>query len=352
MKLINYYKRLNKQTKIMIKLIVIIILLVPTITLSRYVYKFSLDHFYKTKNFYFKSDLLTEKDPSYTISNWSGVDDYVLTINMNSILNEYVSATSDIKYNIEFECDDTITCELSKSNGLISVNNLDASNNNRDYFSLTVTPKRTFSNNEEAHIRVVTSSTSPYKKTLSANFVLKVEKVGLYYEITDNKNDIFALLRITNSLTYYTVIESFLDYEVGDELESEIYYKLSEENKRKCSSMLVDISFDPRVVRLDMTNAYYLNALELGRDYYSSIKLRSVVEAFDSYQEGDLISNDDYNDLSDANKLKVSNEYEYINGFKVNLDAISSADIKFYKRDKSKDYTYPYVNSESIVEVK
>ena len=41
-----------------------------------------------TSTFFFKSDFLSEKNPEYTITNWSGVDAYTLTINMNSIKNE------------------------------------------------------------------------------------------------------------------------------------------------------------------------------------------------------------------------------------------------------------------------
>lgn len=351
MKLMSYYKKLDKKIKLVIKILLIIILLVPTITLSRYVYKLALDHFYKTKNFYFKSDLLSEKNPKYTVTNWSGVDEYVITINMNSILNDLVVATSDIKYDISYECDDTVLCTLSKESGVIPTGEVNKAVSNRDYFTLTVTPKRTFNNNEEASVKIITKSTSPYKKTLSAEFTLRVEKIGLSYEITDSKNEIYAVLRLTNSLTYYTVIEDFLDYKVGDEIESEIYYNLNEENKSKCSSMLVDLKFDPAVLRLDMTNAYYLDASKMGGDYVSKVDMYLVNKDFLDYKENDLLTSHEYESLSSEQKKNISGPYEYVDGFKVNIDAISSADVMFYKVDKNKDYTYPYKNDVSIVSV-
>lgn len=351
MKLINLYKKLDKKVKIPITILLIVLLLVPTITLSRFVYKLALDHYYKTKNFYFKSDLLSEKNPKYTVTNWSGVDEYVITINMNSILNDLVVSTSDIKYDILYECDDTITCTLSKSKGEILSGSTNKAINNRDYFTLTVSPKKQFNNNEEASIKITTKSTSPYKKTLSAEFTLKVEKIGLSYEITDAKNDIYAVLRLTNSLTYYTVIEDFLEYKAGDEIESEIYHSLSEENKSKCSSMLVDLRFDPKLLRLDMTNAYYLASSKIGGNYVSKIDMYLVNKDFLDFKENDLLTESEYNALSSNNKGNVSGPYSYINGFKVDIDAISSADVLFYKVDKSKNYTYPYINDISIIEV-
>lgn len=352
MKLISLYKKLDKKVKLVIKIFLVILLLVPTVTLSRYVYKIALDHYYKSKNFYFKSDLLSEKNPKYTVTNWSGVDEYTITINMNSILNDLIVATSDIEYDIFYECDDTISCTLSKDKGVIPANSNNRAVSNRDYFSLTVSPKKTFNNNEEAGIKIVTKSTKPYKKTLSAEFILRVEKVGLSYEITDSKNDIYAVLRLTNSLTYYTIIEEFLDYKIGDEIESEIYHSLSNENKSKCSSMLVDLSFDPKVLRLDMTNAYYLEALNNKDDYVSKVDMYLVNKDFADYHENDLLTNSEYNNLSSEEKKNVSGPYSYVNGFKVNIDAISSADVMFYKVNKKIDYTYPYVNDESIVTVK
>lgn len=349
-KLISLYKNLNKPLQIVIKVFLIIILLVPTITLSRYIYKLALDQYYKTKDFYFKSDLLTKDGAEYTISNWSGVDDYILTINMSSILNELVASESDITYDIKVECDDTIICELSKTSGLIPSEALDNSKSNRDFFNITVIPKQAFDNNESAKIKVTTNSTSPYKATLSALFNLKVERVGLSYEITDKKNDIFAVLRLTNSITYYTVDEAFLNYSVGDLIESKVYNSLSDENKKKCSSMIVEMSFDPSVVRLDMTNTYFLDAYENGD--FTTVSLREVKSDFGDYKEGDLITNSVYNGLSNNDKNKVSVLYDYVNGFKITLDPVSSADIIFYKRDKLKDYSYPNKEDSSIITVK
>ena len=45
------------------------------------------------------------------------------------------------------------------------------------------------------------------------------------------------------------------------------------------------------------------------------------------------------------------NGYTYINTITLKVDALSSENVRFYKTDKSKDYTYPIVNEDSIIEV-
>lgn len=338
-----------KRYKKLFIAILIIVFIAPAVTFGRYIYNIILDHYLLSKNFYFFSDLLTDEDAKYTISNWSGVDSYVLTINMNSILNDKKYATSDIEYDINYECDNKVNCYLSKSSSVIRASG--EIEKNRDQFTLTIMPKQSFSNNEETKVKISTNATSPYKKSLSATFTLKASKIGLSYEITDNKNDIFSVLRLTNSLTYYTVKETFDNYNVGDEIEQYIYSELSAENKKKCYSLAVSLSFDPRVINMDLTNAYYLRTLKNHPGDISTVKLRRVLKDFSTYKEDDLISEDDYNSLSSSEKNNISSQYDYVNGIIVDIEAISSADIKFYKKDKSKDYTFPFVTESSIVNI-
>ena len=45
------------------------------------------------------------------------------------------------------------------------------------------------------------------------------------------------------------------------------------------------------------------------------------------------------------------NGFNYVSGYKFKVPATSSEKIIFYKADRTKDYTYPIVNSSSIVNV-
>lgn len=339
-----------KKNKTIFIILLIIILITPTITLSKIVYNLVLEHYYKTQNFYFSSDLLSKNNPKYKINNWSGVDSYVITINMNSILNEKKRSESDIAYKIGYSCDEKVECYLDKNEGVIISSN--EINGNQDVFTLTVVPKKTFVNNEETVINISTTSTSPYKKKIGAEFTLSASKIGLSYEITDKSNDIFSVLRLTNSLTYYTVSESFLEYNIGDEIDQDIYNSLSNENKKKCYSLGVSIKFDPKVINLDLTNPIYLKVLKNNPENISTINLRRVLKEFNTYQENDLIDENTYNNLSFSDKQNISEQYAYVNGIIFDIDAISSDDIKFYKKDKLQNYTYPIINENSIIEVR
>ena len=110
-------------------------------------------------------------------------------------------------------------------------------------------------------------------------------------------------LRITNTLSYYNVNESFGQYNVGDKIDSETYLNLSDNEKSKCYSALINIEFDPNEILFDITNELYKEA--------------SNVET------------------------TVINGMTYVKAITFLIDASSSKDIRFYKVDVSKDYTYP-----------
>ena len=88
---------------------------------------------------------------------------------------------------------------------------------------------------------------------------------------------------------------------------------MPEENKNKCYSGEVKIDFNPQEVLLDMTSEAYTTAKNI--------------------------------------ETTEANGETYINSLTINIDAISSVDIRFYKVDVNKDYTYPNNNNDSIIKV-
>ena len=294
-----------------IKLIILVFIIIGSIaigaTYGRYVYQDIRNFYLATKNFYFNSDKLKETMARYQIDNWSGVDSFNIIINMNSLKNNKVKATSDIEYNIKHECSNNINCIVSKESGVIF------SNTNTDQFIITVTPKRTLNEGEVVTVYVETNSTSPYTKKLSGFFSLKIGIPGLSYEIVDSKDSPYLKLDITNTLDYYKVKESFLDYQVDDKIDINTYLSLSLENQNKCASAIITLEFDPSIVPLDMTTSAYLRAI--------------------SYE------------------TKVIDEYDYINKFSFKLDALSSEVVIFYKKNSQENYTYPFETNTSIIDV-
>lgn len=297
----------NKKRQLFILGLIVLNLISFVIVFGRYITSTVNDFFVRSKEFYFYSDKLSEDDSVYQVDNWSGVEDYVITINMNSNNNNIEAVSYDIDYNISYKCSDNAICQLSKTEGTIS------SNTNSDFFNLTITPNAQLNVGDKIVVEVEANATSPYKKTLKGKFTLVVGKEKLTYQIVDSAQDPYMQLSMTNTLTFYNVEESFGTYSVGDKIDIDTYLNLSDAEKGKCYSAKVNISFDPTQILFDVTNSVY----------------------------------------SDATNITTTtiNGKTYINGFTITIDAISSKEIRFYKTDVSKDYTYPNKNNTSIVSV-
>ena len=294
MKRIKVHRIPKFKRKILIVLIIILCLPI-SFTLGRFVYNKVLDLYFTSKNFFFESDKLTVDGAIYSLDYWNGVDPYNVVINLNSFKNNKLKSNSDIIYEIKYMCSSEIICNTTKDKGTIY------SDTNTDSLTITMTPNSTFKDGDSVVLKVEAKSLSPYEKTLSAEFELVVGKYGLSHEIVDNENDIYLEFKVTNTLDYYTVKESFEGYSVGDRISSDDYASLSTLNKDKCASAIVTLKFDPNVIYTDNNNSTFLNAYNV--------------------------------------KTEKINNYDYINGFTFKMDSTSSTVVKFYKKDVSKDYT-------------
>ena len=287
--------------------IVIVIILSSTVfTYGRYIYNDIKEMYLTSKNFYFNSDKLTMNRAIYQVDNWSAIDNYSITIGLNNYKNNLVSTKSDIGYKLSYTCSNNITCSISKTEGVIYASEM------TDYFTLVLSPSVTFNDGDTAWIEVLAESIYPYKKEISARFVLKVGKAILSYTIDDEKGSPYLNFNITNTMDYYMVKSAFDDYNVGDRIDVNNYLSLSDENKKKCLSAYITLEFDPNYVLLDLTSSSYLKASD-----YTTIKIDG---------------------------------YDYVNSISFDMDAISSEVVKFYKVDASLDYTYPIINSDSVID--
>lgn len=303
-------KTKSARIKIKIKYIIIFaILIINTIVLvsifGRYVVNKTKAFFERTKAFFFYSDKLDTDTPYYQIDNWSGVDDYTITINMNSYKNNLLTIDYDIEYEVSYTCSDNVICQLSSGPYIIE------STTNTDSFNVIVTPNRTLDDGETAYVEITAKATSPYEKTLKARFTLKVGKEQLTYAIEDMANRSYLEVNITNTLSYYTVNQAFGDYSAGSQITRDTYLSLTEEEQSKCSSQIISISFDPQEILLDMTDNTFVNGI--------------------------------------SNTTTTIDEKVYINSIEFKIDALSSKKVRFYKVDETMDYTYPIVNTEPVI---
>lgn len=287
-------------------IIIAICILIPTASiLARYAYNEARNFYLASKNFYFNSDKLDITMVNHQLDNWSGAESYTITFNMNSYKNNKLYANSDITYDITYNCSSNIDCEATKDNGIIYASK------HTDSFDITITPNTVLKDGDTVSLEVYANATSPYTKTLRGKFSFKVGKMGLTYEIEDEKNRPYLEVNITNTLDFYVVKEAFDDYVVNERIDIDTYLGLSEDKKNKCSSAIITLGFDPNVLVLDMTSPAYLKA----------------------------ISTDE----------ETINNYNYINKLSFKMDALSSESVKIYKRNVSEDYTYPLVNNNPVV---
>ena len=287
--------KLPKPYKIVILILIVSLFITFSTSFGRYVYQKVVDLYFTTKNFYFESDKLKSTEAVYSLDYWNGVDPYDIVINLNSYKNDILKSTTDITYNVTYVCPDNVICASTKDSGTIS------SSTNTDNFVFTMTPDDTFSDGDSVTVRVIASSTSPYVKTLSASFTFVVGRYGLSHEITDSSGSPYLTLRVTNTLDSYYVKEAFGDYSQGDNISATVYEGLSAANKAKCASAVITVAFNPTVVKVDNTATDYLRAYDI--------------------------------------ETQVINSYDYVKKFTFDMDRSISNVIKFYKVDKSANYS-------------
>lgn len=303
-------KNTKKKYKFKIIYIILMIFLIINFAvlvaiLGRYVVNKVKENFERTKSFYFYSDKLGEDNPYYQIDNWSGVDDYTIVVNMNSYKNNLLNIDYDIEYEVSYICSDNVNCQLSEGPYIIS------SATNTNSFNIIVTPNRTLKDEETAYVEITAKTSTPYEAELKGRFTLKVGKEQLSYVIEDVAQRPYLEVDITNTLSYYTVNEAFGEYSKDEHITRDVYLTLTEENKNKCYSKIINIKFDPNVILLDMTDNAYVNGT--------------------------------------SNTSTIINGKTYINSIEFKIDALSSQKVRFYKVDETKDYTYPIINAEPIV---
>ena len=92
---------IRKHKKIsIITAIVLCLLLIASFTFGRYIYNVIHNYILETKEFYFNSNILTIDDKEYSVTNWDGVNNYNLTIDLNNRKNSFVKTQADISYEI------------------------------------------------------------------------------------------------------------------------------------------------------------------------------------------------------------------------------------------------------------
>ena len=296
----------HKKARVFSIAIISVFSLFFLINFGRYVKNIIVNYITRTQRFYFNSDKLTEDQKEFAINYWSGVGSYRITINVNSLDNNLRGAPMPINYTVSCLAETGLSCDLSKTGGTIDTLT------NSDSFIVNATPTRTFSDGEEVSLIIKAKASEPYEKELSAKFRFVVGNYGISYKIEDEPGQPYLTAVVSNTIDYYTVYEPFGSYQRGDQISPEVYETIDEQYYPNIASALVTLEFDPRDVRLDMTNYYYQNR-------------KSQV-------------------------LETLNNYDYVNSFTFPVKPQTSVAIKFYKLNTTNNYTYPIINNTPVVE--
>lgn len=350
----GYRKLILLLITIFITVLLLTKVVVPgTISLSRYVYSAVKSFYLNSKEFYFTSNRMARniKDAHFESSNWSGSTDYKVDVEMYSRSNTLKKVSKmDISYDLKFEVgiykyavkdgkvsyqeeeyftDATqmdskyVNLNIEKTTGIIY-----ASADNQDSFSITINPKDNagFVDNDYVYIKIIANATEPYKETLYGEFCIYVGKAGLNYQIDDSSNTPYLNVVLTNATEEYTVDKDFGAYKAGETIKAETYKELVEANpgvdlSEYFHSMYVDLVFDPNEVVLDTTSNAYIIA--------------DKNPAWTSTQE----------------IAKDTASYTYLQRVRVEIEALESQVVKFYKLDVTKDYTYPNNENDPVVSV-
>ncbi len=330
----NGYRKLLMLLILLFIIVALIRIIIPaSVTFSRYVYSKVRSYYLNSKEFYFNSDKLAVDTAYFEASNWSGVDLYEITINMNSRKNNLEMSKVNIDYRISYEysafksdgteyenSEDMLDFTISKDVALdgYAYGTILQSANNKDYFDISIKPKQnvTLNNNDYIFITVTAESLSPYKQTLVGEFKIIVGSIGMSYKIEDSNYSPYLEVIVTNTLDYYTVDTAFGTYAAGSNITIAEYNALSAEQKANCHSMIITLDFNPNDVVIDTTTNMYLVAAATG-------------------------------ETEDV----LKNGYDYIDQISFKVDAEESKVVKFYKIDASQNYTYPQGASTPIVSV-
>lgn len=274
----------NKKI-IKIKLITIIMcifLFFNTAVFGRYIYNSAKDLYLTSKKFYFSSDLLNANTPTYTFTNWEGLDAYKFNIELYSYKNELQKLDYDLNYTVTCYVNkpDLVRCAVGTEQGNSTLDGIIYTDTNTSGVAIYVIPQEYISIGEEINISINVTAKGEYEKTISANIKIKTSAQDSRIKIVDYKNSPYAILEYTN----------FNDVATD-----------------------VTFEFDNNILNMDLNNNAYVNKKTM--------------------------------------KLETINNSSFVKGITFTFPKETTIKIKFYKVDKTMDYTYPKGNSQPIINV-
>lgn len=218
----------RKLNKVKVGITIFLIVLLINITVfGRYFYNNIREAYFRSKQFYFTSNLLTLGGQTYTYENWGGLDTYEINVALYSYENKIMKLDYDLQYSISCEAvqSDKIKCAIGSKDGPTSQDGIIYKTTNTSNVAIYVTPLVQINKGETVKIKLKARTEVPYIKEISCEITLKVvQLLGNSYEIEDSENNEYALLKLKNISE--GAVESTLEFDPTKlrlDLNDEIY---------------------------------------------------------------------------------------------------------------------------------
>lgn len=283
-------KKINKlKVGIAIFLIVFVF---ATAVFGRYLYYTIRDAYFTSKQFYFTSDILASSGVSYTYNDWGGEEPYEIEFDLYS----YINKIEKLDYNLSYEItctpqSDKITCGIGTAEG----------------------------------------------GTLAEDGITKTS-TGVIYTSQEN----------TSTVKIIVVPKTGANIEIGDTIKLEVKAKTEEPYIKEISCTF------SLAIQKQSVSSYEIEDVA-NRDY-AILKLvnanetatQVTVDFEDSIDKIRLDLNDEIYQNYDEIEVDGNN---YVTKIVFTMEAESAKNVKFYKVDKTKNYTYTGVEGTSIIDV-
>lgn len=281
-----------KQKKLNKKKIIICVLIILFIFSSsvfgRYIYHSIREAYFLAKKFYFSSNVLNTTGANYQYTSWGGLDEFAVEFSLYS----YNSALDKLDYDLNYN----VTCEnLSTDKITVAIEGSTINNGLKS----TGTILHGEPNNNESIVRILVNPKTTLNKGENVRFKVTAETTEPYKK------------QISCTYTLTVAQETENTFEIED-VENRDYAILKLVNKYETATPVI-LEFDPRNLRLDLNDEIYR----------------------------------DNNGVTTEN---ISGE-TFIKKIEFTLEAESAKNVKFYKVDKSQNYSYTGVSGTSPITV-
>lgn len=278
----------RKLNKVKISIVLILIVLVFSISVfGRYISASIKEAYFAARQFYFSSDILTVAGAEYQYNNWGGLDVYPIEIQLRSYINERARLEYDLNYSATVTVNEGYTDKIK-----CSLN------------SYTEGAPTTINGTIEA----------------TTNIDALVVYVQPLVQIQKNES---VKLTVTASTSEPYVKEISCEFTLTPEILAGVSYTIEDVTNRDyavlritntaASGAQVQLEFDPSELVIDSNDAIYVE------------KVREETTNIDGKQ--------------------------YVNKLVFNMEKEFTRYVKFYKVDRTQNYTYPGVQENSPITV-